>query len=474
MNMADNEKHIVNGIASWSWYRGFLKDSFACLNKMSERHGRLFVVGNPIPFGGRGRLHVFAFSEEANKIVLAQPDIFRSGGQVIKGPRNSAHQRLRTGIIAMNGDKHRQHRKLMQPPFAKIAVNSYVPTITRLIDQVMDRWVLGEPFDMYEETTKMANWVAAHILFDHEDFDRSTQTCDLITRWIDLDVKARKLPIAFDISGTAGARLLRHAEIVEEAMHELINEKRNDTEPGKDILSILVHAAKKENADLTDVDLAAHAVILHAAAFVTTATALAWSMYLIAQNPKFTAELDEEIRNNITNWPPDANQVDELPLLDSLIRESLRLLPPVHHVIRTATCDTELQGIDLRSGDRAVVSAYMTHRNPDIFNNPAQFDPSRWIDHKPGPFQFIPFSAGPRLCLGYQFVMLEMKLVIIRAMQRFKLNVVENSHIDANVQLTLRPADILPMVANKPDGKFSSSRVTGNINQLVKCEANKT
>ena len=360
----------------------------------------------------------------------------------------------------------------MQPPFAKIAVASYVPTITRLIDQVLDRWVIGEPFNMYDETTKMANWIAAHILFDHEDFDRSTQTCELITRWIDLDVKARKLPIAFDIPGTAGARLLRHAEIVEEAMHELINEKRKETEPNKDVLSILVHAAKAEKADLTDVDLAAHAVILHAAAFVTTATALSWAMYLIAQNPKFSAELNEEIKSNITNWPPEASQVDKLPLLDGLIRESLRLLPPVHHVIRTATCDTELLGLEMRNRDRAVVSAFMTHRDPEIFENPSLFDPRRWLDKKPGPFQFIPFSAGPRLCLGYQFVMLEMKLVVIRAMQRFKLNVLDNTHLDANVQLTLRPAAGLPMIVNNPDGSFKSTRVTGNINELVRCESN--
>lgn len=466
------EKHIVEGIASWPWYRGFLKDSYSCLNKMADEYGDLFVMGKPNPLSSKGRRHVFAFSEEANKSVLAQPDIFRSGGQVIKGPKGSAHQRLRTGIIAMNGSKHRQHRKLMQPPFAKIAVASYVPTITRLIDQVLDRWEMGKSFDMYDETTKMANWIAAHILFDHDDFDRSTQTCELITRWIDLDVKARRLPVAFDIPGTAGARLLRHAEVVEEAMHELINEKRKETEPAKDVLSILVHAAKVEDADLTDVDLAAHAVILHAAAFVTTATALAWAMYLIAQNPKFAADLDEEIKSNITNWPPDVTQVDKLPLLDGLIRESLRLLPPVHHVIRTATCDTELQGVEMHRGDKAVVSAFMTHRNPDIYADPARFDPTRWMKKKPGPFQFIPFSAGPRLCLGYQFVMLEMKLVVIRAMQRFKLNVVEGTHLDANVQLTLRPKDTLPMVVNKPDGTFSSTRVTGNINELVKCEAN--
>lgn len=469
--MTKKESNIVEGVSSWPWYWNYLKDSYTCLNQISEKHGKVFVMGNPVPFGGKGRRHVFAFGEEANRTVLSQTDVFRSGGQVIRGQKGSAHQRLRMGVFAMNGEKHRQHRKLMQPPFAKVAVNSYVPSIAGLIDQVFDQWETDQPFDMYVETTKLSNWVAAHILFDHDDFDSSTQMCNLINQWIDLDVKARKSSIvAFDIPGTSGAPLLRQAEVVEAAMHKMINAKRQEAAPSKDVLSILVHAAKAENSDLTDDDLSAHAVILHAAAFVTTATALAWAMYLIAQNPKFAAELNEEIQTNITNWPPDAAQVDKLPLLDGIIRESLRLLPPIHHVIRKAAHDTELQGVEMRTGDRAVISAFMTHRDPDIFDDPAKFDPTRWIKNKPGPYQYIPFGGGPRLCLGYQFVMLEMKLVVIRAMQRFRLNLVPNSNIQANIQLTFCPEQGLPMVANKADGKYSASRVTGNINELVKCE----
>ncbi len=428
------------------------------------------MLGNPVPFGNRGRRHIMALGEVANREVFSQPDLFKPGGQVIKGPKGSAHRRLRGGLLSIHRDLHRTHRRIMQPPFSKLSVASYVPTVTRLIDQVCDRWVIGEPFDMYEETTTMANWIAGHVLFGHDDFERSVQTCDLINRWIDLDVKARRLPLPFNIAGTPFARLLRHADGLERVMHELINDKRKEEELGKDILSVLIQAAKVEGSDMSDTFMAAHAVILHAAAFITTASSLAWTIYLIAQNPKFAATLDEEIKANITNWPPDAETVDKLPFLDGLIRESLRLLPPVHHTMRTATADTELLGVPLKIADRVVVSAFMTHRDPSIFKNPTQFDPTRWFGEKPGPFQYIPFSAGPRLCLGYQFAMLEMKLVIVRIMQRFRLNVVANSSIEADCKLTLRPANGIPMVVNKPDGAFAASPVRGNINEFVKNE----
>ena len=153
-------------------------------------------------------------------------------------------------------------------------------------------------------------------------------------------------------------------------------------------------------------------------------------------------------------------------MLDGILRESLRLMPPVHHTIRTATDETELLGTTLRKGDNVVLSAYISHRDPNVFSNPRQFDPTRWFGKKPGPYQYIPFSAGPRLCLGYQFAMLEMKLIIARIMQRFRFNVIANSHIQAECQLTLRPAKGLPMVMSKPDGAFSKNPVTGNINEL--------
>tara|TARA_R110002126_G_scaffold92954_20_gene220523 strand:+ start:1027 stop:2433 length:1407 start_codon:yes stop_codon:yes gene_type:complete len=468
--MSTKNPHLVEGTRSWSWYLKYVSNPFACLNRVSKEHGNVLALGNPVPFGGRGRRYVMAFGEGANRDVFSQPDLFIPGGQVLKGPKGSAQRRLRGGLLAMHGDKHRSHRKAMQPPFSKLSVASYVPTITKLIDQVFDRWVIGEAFDMYEETTTMANWIAAHILFDHEDFDRSVETCELITRWIDLDVKARSFPLPYCHFGTPFAKLLDHAEVLEKAMLNLISEKRKEEIPGNDVLSVLVQASKEEGADISDIDLTAHAVILHTAAFITTASSLAWTMYLIAQNPKFAAELDAEIKANITDWPPDPKQVEKLPLLDGLIRESLRLMPPVHHTIRTATAETELLNVTLRKGDRVVVSAYMTHRDPTLFENPEQFDPKRWIDKKAGPFQYTPFSAGPRLCIGYQFAMLEMKLIVVRMMQRFRLSVVANSSIEADCQLTLRPTKGMPMVVNKPEGAFVANPVTGNINDLIQLE----
>lgn len=468
--MSKNSPQIIKGARSWQWYANYITHPFHFFNRVHKTHGKVFVLGNPFPSSRSKKINIIAFGEDVNRAVFSQTDLFRPGGQFLRGPKNSAHQRLRGGLLAMRCPKARHHRKMIQPPFAKPAVASYVPTIKKLIDQVFDRWVIGEPLDMHKEMTTLANWIAAHILFGHEDFEQSMHICKLIIRWIDLDVMARRYPMPSFIPGAPYPRMLRHAEAVERAIHDLINAKRREAEPTNDVMSYLVHATKNENSKMDDIDLAAHTVILHAAAFITTANALAWTTYLLAQNPKFAAKLNEEVKTNITNWPPDPDQVDKLPLVDGLVREALRLFPPVHHTMRTATADTELLGIPMRSGDRVLLSSYITHRDPSIFENPNTFDPERWLRNKPNPFQYTPFSAGPRLCLGYQFALTEMKMIVVRLMQRFRLNVIPNSRIEANYNLILQPKYGIPMVVSEPDGAYSSSPVKGNINEILQCE----
>ena len=400
---------------------------------------------------------------EANRHVLGQPDLFKPGGQVIRGPVGSAHQRMRKGILAMHGETHRLHRRYMQPPFSKSSVASYAGSMTDMIDQVIARWRIGRPFDMYAEMQVMANWIAARILFDHDDFERSIEVSKLIMRWITTDAEARRLMLRWDAPGTSYRSALKQAEILERAMLALIERKRSDEVPGKDVLSLLVRTTDGDGPAMSDTVLTAHLVILHGAAFVTTASALAWTMYLVAQNPEVAAALDDEIGAHLAGWPPQIETLDSLPMLDGVIRELLRLFPPVHHTIRTAVKPSELLGVPMRKGDKVILSGFVTHRNPDVFEHPDRFDPLRWTRIKPGAYDYIPFSAGPRMCLGYAFAMLEMKLIVARIMQRYRVQIVPGSRIDAAHRLTLSPGNGLPVTIHERDGNYTAVPVRGNV-----------
>jgi cytochrome P450 len=458
---------VLRGIASWRWFMRYLRDPLDCLAAVQQRFGPLCIMGNPVPLWPGGRRFILAFGARYNREVLGRPDTFRPGGQVLLGPRNSAHNRIRHGIFAMFGGQHRSHRRLMQPPLLKSAVDAYAPIMSGLIDQVMDRWQPGEPLDMYREMRTLSNWVAARLLFGNDDFAASIRLGETIERWLQLDAAARSSLSLINLPGTLFRQALKQAEVLELAMHEAIERNRRTRTPGSDVLSLVIQASDTNPDGMREIDLVAHAVILYAASFETTANVLAWTLFLIAQHPRIAAALHGEIVDRFQDQPPDAARIDELPLLDGVIRESMRLLPPVPLTFRSPLHDSVLGGCPVHKGDKILLSHYLTHRDPNIFPEPNRFDPSRWFTIRPDAYEYIPFSAGPRLCLGISFAQLELKLTVARIMQRFRMSVVPDSSIDGIVRLTLRPKHGIPMTVHAQDRKFAAAPIVGNIGRMV-------
>jgi cytochrome P450 len=216
-----------------------------------------------------GRRFIVATGARYNRVVLGQPDVFRPGGQVMRGPKNSAHARMRHGIFAMYGDQHRNHRRLMQPPLLKPAVAEYAPIMSGLIDQVIDRWRPGQPLDMYREMRTLSNWMAAHILFGNEDFAASIRLGETIERWLQLDADARSRLSFFNLPGSLFRQVIEQAQTLEVAMRGTIERNRRTQTPGSDVLSLVIQASDANIGVMSETDLMAHAVILYAASFET-------------------------------------------------------------------------------------------------------------------------------------------------------------------------------------------------------------
>jgi cytochrome P450 len=425
------------------------------------------ALGNPVPLAPGKRRFILTSSAHYNRIVLGRTDLFRPGGQVLRGPRNSAHYRIRQGLFSMFGAHQTADRRMMQPPFAKPMMATYLGAMSQLVDTFIDRWRDVERVDMYQEMRTLSNWVAAHLLFGADDFHASRRFGETIEQWLLLDSAARERLSVIDLPGSTFRRVLKKAEEVEAMMKAEIQRKRSEGASGSDVLSLLIEAHAKDPAALPEWRLIAHAVILYAASFETTANALAWTLFLIAQHPEIAFELHDEIDGAVTNWPPDYRTLDELPLLDGVLKESMRLLPPVAYTFRTPMAPVEIDGLKLGIKDKILLVHFLTHRDPAVFPGPNRFDPKRWFGAKPDPYEYVAFSAGPRLCLGVSFAQLELKLTIARIMQRFRFALIPGSQIDAGVQLTLRPLSGLPMTVAPQDRNFVATQVVGNIHRIV-------
>jgi cytochrome P450 len=202
------------------------------------------------------------------------------------------------------------------------------------------------------------------------------------------------------------------------------------------------------------------------AGYETTARALTWTLFLLAQHPRIAADLLDELAP-LGGGPPAASQLRELPLLDRVIKESLRILPPVYLTTRSSSETFALGPYELPAGTNVVFSHYLTHHLPALFPQPNRFWPDRWLSTEPSHYEYIPFSAGSRLCIGSTFATMEMKVALAMILQRYRVAMPRGARVNRSARATLGPQGGLRMLVHRQDRRFDRPPVTGNIREMV-------
>ncbi len=154
-----------------------------------------------------------------------------------------------------------------------------------------------------------------------------------------------------------------------------------------------------------------------------------------------------------------------LPLLEGVIKESLRLLPPAIIGIRIAAQPTQLSGYAVPKGANVVYSEFVTQRMPELYAEPDRFKPARWATLDPSPYEYLPFAAGPHMCIGWAFAMQELRVVLAMLLQRYRLALVPGTRVDLTVRM--QPKHGLPMHVHAQDRQFGATPVHGTIRNLI-------
>jgi cytochrome P450 len=452
---------VLRGAATWPWYLRYLRDPIGCVISIKDFYGDFCALRPPLPAGGPQRTTIFAFGPASNERVLGHPEVFRTGGQGIPGPRGSMQSQLRQGLTRMKEPKHKLQRQVVMPAMLKTSVDRYLPIMKGIIDEEIEGWRAGGVVDMDAEMRRIMTRVAGETLFGEPDRERSLKFGSMVSEWLRRNYTFGATYFPVNCIGTSYRRLLKFAERLSGEIREMIRRRRAHDEERGDILSLLVKARDEGRGSVSESDLLGQTAILFAASFETTATALSWTLFLLAQTPAVAVKLRDEI-----NGAPSAD-LENLPLLDAVIKESMRILPPVALTLRAATTATELAGLTLKKGDRVVCSHYLTHRIPELYPQPNRFDPERWFTIRPGHYEYIPFSAGPRQCIGPVFATRVIKQVLGAVVPSFGFRVVEDSRIDRHFRVTMVPRYGLPMTLHGRDAFFQAARVKGNIHQMV-------
>jgi cytochrome P450 len=410
--------------------------------------------------------YIFAFGPALNFHLLSQPTLFEVGkGKILKGTKDTALGRLLlSNLLNMNGEQHKLHRHLMQPAFHKRQVGLYHDDMVALTRLMLERWQSLSQIELQAEMKKLTQRIAVKTLFGLDDEKEVEHIGALFQQFQAAQARLMYTPL-IDVPGIPYHRTLKLAEELESFIRGMIAQKREDAER-TDVLATLVLAHDEDGTKLTDDELISHTLSLYAAGHVTTSNALSWTIFLIHQHPRVHADLLAELDDKLHGDARALEALQQCSLLDSAIKESLRLLPPTPTSMRIAASPCEVGGFALPKGSTIFYSPFVTHRLPELYEEPDRFKPKRWATLNRTPYEYLPFAAGPHRCIGAEFALLEMKVVLAMLIQRYRLAVLPNVRIEPKGS-NLDPAHGMPMRIIPQDRRFERVPVRGSIHRLV-------
>jgi cytochrome P450 len=376
------------------------------LKVMANEIGRYFQI--PIP----GFQPFVVFGPDANRKVLVT-----ERNKLLWRNTDPVTDLLRQGVLVTDGDEHDRYRDLMEPSLHPARLPGYKQMMIEQTDRVASSWREGETVDLLVEGRRIALLIIMQTLFSKDVWD------DLPHLWTPVLKAIRYISPGPWIFWRRMPRpgYKKHLNALDDYLYRIIAERRMGAFE-QDMLQHLI------DAGLTDQVIRDQMLTMLIAGHDTSTALLAWTFTLLGQHPDVHARLVEEI---------DAQEKSSL--LDQVIKESLRLYPPIHIGNRRVAEELEFEEGNIPAGERMFYSIYLTHRDPAIWQDAESFCPERFArGRKTPPFSYVPFGSGPRACIGAAFGQAEARIVLTRLLQTHRFEFT-NHKIHAHMGATLEP-----------------------------------
>ena len=359
---------------------------------------------------------------------------------------------LGNGLLTSEGDFYSRQRRLAQPAFQRSQVSQYYSTFVSATQRMLDTWQVGESRDILQEMHTLTLGTASKTLFGVDAEFQSERVRSALR--VGQAEFVRRLLTLFHfpiwVPTRSNLRLRRATRDLDDIIYGFIRQRRASGEQRGDLLSILLHARDGvDQTGMTDKQLRDECLTIFLAGQETTALAMSWCWWLLAEHPHVADRIYAEVDTVFNGQIPTMEGLTRLQETEHALLEAMRLYPPIHVIGREPLVDTEIEGFHCPRGTTLLMPAWAVHRNERYFNNPDAFLPERWrngFEKQLPKCAYFPFSAGPRICLGTHFAMLQMKLVIAMIAQRFQFTLAPGQKVTPNVQITLQPSPGVPAI----------------------------
>lgn len=340
------------------------------------------------------------------------------------------------GILTSAGETWRAHRRLMAPAFDPRSVEGHVPMMAATARDFVEGWRPGETIDVAQSMAELSLKIIARAMFSGagdglgQQMDQTLRAMDAILARFGL---ADLMPGLRDLRWRERERRIAAGFAVFDGwMADLIAARRGAA-CGGDLLDRLIAARDPETGlGLSDREIRDQLVTIFVAGHETTAVALTWTWYLLSQNREVEARLHAELDASPDAPPAYARQV---------VEEAMRIFPPVPRIpLRQALAEDVICGVRIPKGAYVCVAPWVIHRHHALWDDPERFDPDRFAGERPARFAYLPFGAGPRVCIGASLALTEATLVLTEAARRYRLRLAPGQKVAMKPRMTLRPA----------------------------------
>lgn len=430
-----------------------LRDPLAAFSALQRDYGDAVRV----PYSPKRAFFVLSRPEDAEHVLVQHQDRY-----VKAFTYRPLRAFLGDGLLTSEGDTWKRHRRLVQPVFSHRHVQSFAPAIVEAATERAAGWTPGAPFDLAAEMRTLTMDVVGRVLFGTDLAAEAESVGKAVSRLQAGAIAAAFLPASISPERTrklathALPGLGRAASTLESMVSRIIDERLAAPHPEPTDLLDRLLAAGADEQPLSRQEIQDEVMTLILAGHETTANTLTWAFVLLSRYPAARDRLVAEVANVVGDRIPEAADVESLEWTQSVVSETMRLYPPAWTVERDAIQDDNIAGVEVSAGDTVSVSAYLIHRNPELWPNPEGFDPSRFLpDQASGrpKYAFLPFGGGRRICVGAGLAQLETTLALAVIARAANLDLVAGAsvHARASVALATRgPVWVTPSVPNDP------------------------
>jgi cytochrome P450 len=353
---------------------------------------------------------------------------------------------LGRGLLTSEGDFWKRQRSLIQPAFHRQNILGYSAVMTQAAGGMLDSWQEKGERNIHDDLMRVTLEIVAQCLFGAEVTAVAEQVgkaMEVVTERFMVNASLAML-FRFKIPVFFAHREWRAIRKLNEIIGSIIRKRRSSNQPREDLLDMLLRVRDADGNPMSDAQLRDEVMTLFLAGHETTAIALSWACYLVAQNPEIEAKLAEELQAVLGGRAPAPEDLPRLRYTEMVIKEAMRLYPAVWGIGRRAIEECELGGYRVPAGSNVFIRHWRTQRDPRFFPDPERFDPERWREDpvrsgKIPRFAYFPFGGGPRVCVGASFAMMEVALLLAMIQQRFHLEIVPGHPIELFASVTLRP-----------------------------------